>query len=222
LATARLVFGLLLGGPGLLGGAGRPAAAQPVTPPEVVFRSDVLERTTGQPNTYQIPFAACDPAGSYRLILENGSGGAQRVSSAAIWLNGAEVVSTLDLNQQVAEVVRPVTLGTANTLEVRLAGGPGGRLRITVEGYAQCFRVRFTAPLAGSVLHEPATLVEGEIRALGAVGLRLRTTIVLNGRVLDWFLPVQVNGRRFAAAVPLAPGDNRLVAIATDALGRAV
>jgi hypothetical protein len=216
----RQAVGTVLLAVAAAGGAGGSASAQGTVAPEVVFQSDVLERTTGEPNVHTVGFETCDTDGTYRLIVENGVDGSRRVSSGSILLNGAVVVDESDLNEQVAGVVRPVVLLATNTLEIRLAGGPGGRFRLTVDGYRRCLQVRITAPAPDTILTEPATVVEGEVRSTGVAGVRLRLLLPVQGQSVEWFVPAQVNGQRFAAWVPLAPGTVQIAAVATDDTGR--
>src|SRR5262245_34060319 len=200
-------------------GAVRTASAQATVDPEVLFQSDVLERTAGAPNVHRVSFRTCNTAGSYRIVVENGVEGSPRVSSGRILLNGVPVITESDLNQQVGSVVRAVALAVSNTLEIRLAGGPGGRFRVTIDGYRHCLSVRITAPVAGAVLTEPATVVEGEVVTAGTPGVQLRLRLPIRGQTLETMVPVQVNGRRFAAWVPLAPGSVQIAAVATDDTG---
>jgi hypothetical protein len=221
----RLFVGALVPVVGLVGvavvpGSVRPASSQMPLEPEVVFRSDVLERTPGAPNVHRVHFGTCDTAGSYQLIVENGVEGARRISSGRVLLNGVPVVTESNLNQQVARVVRTVALAVDNTLEIQLAGGSGGRFRITVEGYRHCLGVRITAPAPGAVLTDPAVVVEGEIETTGIAGVQLRLLLPVRGQTLEAIVPAQVNGKRFAAWVPLAPGTVRIAALATDDTGR--
>src|SRR5262249_36501418 len=201
-------------------GGPRMVSAQATVAPEVVFQSDVLERTVGAPNLHRVSFETCDTAGSYRLIVENGVDGSRRVSSGRVLLNGAAVVTESDLNQQVASVIRPVTLAANNTVEIRLAGGPGGRFRLTVEGYRHCLSVRITAPASGALLTDPASVVEGEMETTGTPGVQRKLRLPVYGQTLETLVPAQVNGRRFAAWVPLAPGMIQITALATDDTGR--
>lgn len=190
--------------------------------PEVVYRSDLLVRTTGQPNVYGATFTPCDPTGSFRLVFENGAEGGSRVEGATVLLNGPAVIESRDVNQQVARVERPVVLKASNAIEVSLASTPGGRVRVTVDGYMRCLRVRLTAPHGGSVLHEPATLVEGEIESRGPVSLRLRMSAALRGEAVELFVPVAAHGPRFAAWAPLPVGPVQFTVIASDQAGRTV
>jgi hypothetical protein len=180
----------------------------------------VLERTPGQPNEHRMTFETCDTSGSYRLVVDNGVDGSPRVSSGRILLNGALVVTEADLNQQVERLTRPVVLRDANVLELRMAGGPGGRLRLTVEGYRRCLKVRVVSPLPGAVLREPWVVVQGDLEGRGVAGVRLRVVLPIRGVPLETVVPAEVNMGRFAAWVPLAPGEVHITALATDDTGR--
>ena len=218
--TGAVVLAACLAGAGVYLGGGGTASAQATVAPEVVFQSDVLERTVGAPNVHRVTFETCDTAGSYRLVVENGVDGSRRVSSGRVLLNGIPVMTEPDLNQQVASVARAVTLAVNNTLEIRLAGAPGGRFRLTVEGYRHCLHVHITAPAPGSVLTDPATVVEGEIETTGTPGVQLKLRVPVYGQTLETLVPAQINGRRFAAWVPLAPGTVQIAALASDDEGR--
>jgi hypothetical protein len=192
-----------------------PAAAQ--SPPQVLFQSS-YERSGGQSDVYQDAFSTCDPTGSYRLVLDNGIDGAKRVSGGSVLVNGVKV---LDIQKSAAQIVRTVTLRPANGVEVRLSGPKGGRVRVTVDGSPRCLGVRFTAPLAGSVIAQPDTLVEGEIEAPGAAGVKLRVSYPTpGGAPVELFVASETNGGRFAAWLPLAPGALTVTALAADAAGR--
>lgn len=54
--------------------------------------SNKYTRTIGKPNTYQDAFQACNTSATYKLVVENGEGGKDRLSSASVNLNGLEVV----------------------------------------------------------------------------------------------------------------------------------
>ena len=87
-------------------GAVRTASAQATVDPEVVFQSDVLERTPGAPNVHRVSFETCDTAGSYRIVVENGVEGSPRVSSGQILLNGVPVITTLAQLRKLLDVVQ--------------------------------------------------------------------------------------------------------------------
>jgi RHS repeat-associated protein len=95
-----------------------------------------FDRTTGAPNKYLEQFSL--PVGvtaPYTLHIQNGEpDGTNRVSSATVKLNGVDILVPSDLNQNVANVDRTVTLTSANSLEVRLASNPGSYLIINLSG----------------------------------------------------------------------------------------
>lgn len=195
-------IGSVLAGLGLLHAGLVEGAAQ-----ERVFGPALYQRGAGAPAAYRGTFEVCDPAGSFRLVVENGPGGTPRLASAAVLLNGAPVVRPRDLNQQVGRLERAVGLRRVNQLEVRLASGPRGGLRLWVEGLMRCLRVRLTEPPAGSRVRSPRVLVRGEVEAAGEVG------VTVNG------VPAAVEGRAFAALVPVDPEVRELVAVATTPEG---
>ena len=196
----------------LVGAATGSAAAQPA--PQVLFQAS-YDRSGGATNVYQGSVATCDPTGSYRLVVDNGVDGTRLVL-----LNGVKV---LDLQKGARQLVKSVALRPTNGLEVQLGGPRGGRIRVTVDGYPHCLGVRLTAPLAGSTMAQPDTLVEGDVDAPGAVGVRLRVAYpnpTAGGAPIDMFVPAATNGRRFAAWLPLWPGTLSVTALAADAAGR--
>lgn len=90
-------------------------------------------RDTGQPvnviESFSIP---ADAGAPFTILVENGApGGSNRVSSATIKLNGTNLYTSNDFNQNVASLTKPVTLAATNTLEVMLASAPGSYLTIT-------------------------------------------------------------------------------------------
>jgi hypothetical protein len=66
-------------------------------------------------------------------MVNGNADGTNRISSASISLNGTQIIGPSDLNQQVAKIVKPVTLTDQNRLTVRLASKPGSFLTITIE-----------------------------------------------------------------------------------------
>lgn len=175
---------------------------------ERVFGPVLYQRGTGAPGLYKGAFEVCDPSGSFRLVVENGPGGTPRVSSATVLLNGEPVVRPRDLSQRVAGLERPVTLRSTNEIEVRLASGPPGGLRLWIEAAMRCLAVRITEPAGGSVVPGSRILVRGEVLGVNEVG------VTVNG------VPASVEDGRFAAFVPVEPGEARLTAVATDLTGR--
>jgi hypothetical protein len=215
-----IMYALLVIAPVEVQRAALPATAQP-GPPTVVYRSESFERTTGQPNAFQATFPACDSTSVHRLLVENGPQGARRVSSGTVIVNGTVVIDPSDLHSQNGELVRSISLLPENTLELRLGGGPGGQVRITVDGYPRCgLHVRITAPPSGATLPNPATLVQGELESAAPATLRLLVAVPFNGTTLESAVPVEVYRGRFAAWVPLTAGVVQVKAVATDDVGR--
>lgn len=191
-------IGAVVTGLGLLLAGAIQGAAQ-----ERVFGPSLYQRRAGLPATYRSTFEVCDPSGSFRLVVENGPAGTPRLSSASVLINGEPVVRPSDLNQQVGRLERSVGLRRVNELEVRLASGPRGGLRLWVEAVMRCLRVRLTEPAAGSVARGPWVLVRGEVEGAWEVG------VTVNG------VPAAVEGSDFAALLPADPEMTELVAVAT-------
>lgn len=111
-------------------------ASQPLTQTTEVFTiygPHRFTRNTGQPvnvvENFSIPTDAIAP---FTILVENGApSGSNRVSSATIKLNGTNLYSPSDFNQNVASLTKPVTLAPTNTLEVKLASALGSYLTIT-------------------------------------------------------------------------------------------
>ncbi len=101
-----------------------------------VFGPRRFDRTTGPPNQYLEQFAL--PAGvtsPYTLHIQNGElNGLNRISSATVKLNGVEILTPKDLNQNVAGLDRTVTLSPNNQLDLRIESNPGSYLIINIEG----------------------------------------------------------------------------------------
>lgn len=78
------------------------------------------------------------PATQFQLRLINGErDGSLRLSSGSIRINGAEVVSSSQLNQQVEFLSAVLSLQQRNTIEVTLAAKPEGALLLTLEPLSQ-------------------------------------------------------------------------------------
>jgi hypothetical protein len=74
------------------------------------------------------------PTTPVQLRLFNGKfGGARRVSSARVMLNGVEIASPRDFNQQVDVLARQVRLKKKNELKVLLDGAPDSSIRVVIE-----------------------------------------------------------------------------------------
>ena len=99
-----------------------------------VYGPQRFTRLPGQPvntvKTFSLPAEGFAP---FTILVENGSPeGSNRVSSATIKLNGANLFTPSDFNQNVASLTKSPTLTATNTLEVRLTSAAGSYLTITV------------------------------------------------------------------------------------------
>jgi hypothetical protein len=184
------------------------AAATVAAAPEAVF-SHTYVRGNGPPVTATDTFSVCDAAGQFTLVLVNGPGGLRRVSSGHVSVNGVEVIHPSDLNQQVDRIERPLAnVAADNTVEVTLAGGPGGAIALSVMATQSC-GIRITSPANGSTVTGPEVLVQGTMPA--SFGADVAVT---------------VNGTRgfagngsFAALVRVDTTVTALTAVASDANG---
>lgn len=90
-------------------------------------------RHEGRPENVEDTFSVLSP-GLYTLRVVNGDRyGKNRVSSAEIRLNGSVVVTPNRFNQQVREIVLPVSIVSTNVVSADLQGAPGGQFIITIE-----------------------------------------------------------------------------------------
>src|SRR6185369_17128654 len=95
-----------------------------------VYGPQRFTRLTGQAvndvRTFSLPAEASAPFG---IVVENGAPeGSNRVSSATIKLNGTDLFTPGDFNQNVSSLKKSVTLTATNTLEVKLTSAPGSYL----------------------------------------------------------------------------------------------
>ena len=169
-------------------------------------------RTTGQPDTYTEKFSQCEPLSKYELRVINGlADGRQRLSNATVVLNGKEVLSPHDLNQNVDRIERQVEAQSDNILEFRLASGPGGQLTISIECVENCFEIHPISPVPGAVLNQDRVLVTGTVQSSSEeVGVIVNT------------IPGEIAGPPFTFAVPdvhLESGSNTLIATAINSCG---
>lgn len=186
------------------------------TAPLPLFGPEKFSREAGTPDTVSRAFAACNTGATYRLVVENGATGKDRVSSATISLNGVEVVRPSDLNQRVERVEKEVALQGENTLAVRLTSNPGGFLTLSLFCVSGCLDVTIASPPPGSTVNKARTLVQGSLlNASGETGVVLTAA----GSAGDSAGLAQVQGNLFAGLMPLQAGENTLTATATDACG---
>ncbi len=123
---------------------------------ETVFGPHEFLRDNGRPQTFTETFTHCG-SGDCRLVVANGNpDGSNRTSSATILLNGVPVLGPSDLNPQVAEVSKDVTLTGDNTLTVIMRGKPGSSLSVTVQ--CEESEAQLTLGPPSSFLVDPTTL----------------------------------------------------------------
>ncbi|HEX8184522.1 MAG TPA: Ig-like domain-containing protein, partial [Blastocatellia bacterium] len=188
-----------------------------------VFGARRFDRTTGQPNSYVEQFTlSASATGPYTLHLQNGADDKEsRVSSARVKLNGADVLSPSDFNQNAGVIERNVTLAATNTLEVSLASKPGSFLTITIT--SACAPAD-TAPPVVSIT-SPADNFKTEDGTVPISG-----TAVDSGANASGVVSVTVNGAAavfdaqagtWAQAAALAVGANTITVRAVDNAGNA-
>lgn len=166
-------------------------------------------RAAGPPVVVVDTFSACDPSGTFRLVVVNGPGHHDRISSGSIVVNGIELVRERDFGQHVSRIERRLTsLLADNRLEVQLHSKPGAAIQITIEGIQSC-EVRITSPAPRSTLTEPVALVRGTV--MTPPGSNVGVTV--NGS------PGLVEAGQFAALVPVGPETTSLTARAIDVTG---
>ncbi len=94
-------------------------------------------RDTGEPVTVITNFSVLNPAMQYTLKIYNGGltdGEFDRVSSSIIKINGLDLVSPSEFNQNVAYIEKPIPLNSGNALSVELHGQPGGGITVLIVG----------------------------------------------------------------------------------------
>ena len=62
------------------------------------------ERIAGKPDVFKDSFLVCNTGATYSLIVQNGENGKNRISSAGISVNGAEIVKESEFNQKVERI----------------------------------------------------------------------------------------------------------------------
>ncbi|MBC8029832.1 MAG: Ig-like domain-containing protein [Pyrinomonadaceae bacterium] len=188
----------------------------------MIFGPRRFDRTTGPPNQYVEQFSL--PSGvtsPYTLHIQNGEpNGSNRVSSATVKLNGIDILTPSDLNQNVAGLDRIVTLAANNQLDVRLASSPGSYLIINIIGAMPVSdttppTVAITAPANSTVTAESEISVSGTASdtGTGATGV---AHVYVNDVEAAYN---SSNGTWSIAAVPLTPGANPITARAVDNAG---
>src|SRR5215813_6648173 len=131
-----------------------------------IYGPQRFTRLTGQPvnvvQTFSLPADAIAP---FSIQIENGAPeGSNRVSSATIKLNGTDLFTPSDFNQNVSSLNKPITTLTAtNTLEVKLTSAAGSYLTITITATRAA-----NQPALASVA--PARTTQGQILTVTVQG----------------------------------------------------
>lgn len=180
----------------------------PVVAAASVFGPVEYRRSTGPPDQFVATFQACGgPARHVLIVRAAPAEPGAKIGPAWVRLNGAEIIGPHDLVGPDAQVEKPVSLATANRLDLRLAGGPGRAIAIAIECRANCFGIR-TEP---AVVDAAGALVHGRVEGSpGEVG------VVIDG------IRAAVAADRFAAWIPLAPGSTTVNVTATAACGEQI
>jgi hypothetical protein len=175
---------------------------------DTVFGPRAYVRTTGSPDTFAETLDVCRPERPFVLRVENGPGGAVKVASGTITLNGVEVVHPSDFGKQVDTIERPVALAPSNALGVQLAGTPQGTVRVAIQSEVPCaVELRITAPVEGAVVATGSLVVRGTVRPPLGIALSV------NG------LAALVNGTDWAAEIPVDAATHQVTALAIPLSG---
>lgn len=102
------------------------SGAQPV-----IYGPEAFQRTTGSTDVYDENFSAV-PGPAFLVLFNGDDEQDSRVSSGSVVLNGVEVVSQNELNQQVDRLLKPVLLSASEALQVTLNGQPGGYITLLI------------------------------------------------------------------------------------------
>ena len=148
-----------------------------------VYGPQRFTRLTGQAvNVVQNFSLPADAAAPFNIVVQNGtSEGSNRVSSATIKLNGTDLYTPSDFNQNVSSLTKAVTMTATNTLEVKLTSAAGSYLTITLSATRPA-----NQPALVSVA--PARTTQGQILTVTAQGVNThwvagQTRLSLGGEV---------------------------------------
>lgn len=178
--------------------------------PSTIYEPHTFTREIAKPERATDTFEACDPKGSFRLIVVNGDEkGENLISSGVISVNGLPIITQSDFNQKVSRIERPLSnITEENSITVELGSKPWSQVTVSVEGIMSCLEVTINEPQEGATINRGSTIVKGTLESQTAdVG------VVVNGVLAE------VNGENWFALVPLKEGENILKAVATDGSG---
>src|SRR5438132_855022 len=98
----------------------------PLSETFTVYGPRRFDRQTGQAvNVVENFSISSDAAAPFSIQIQNGdANGSNRVSSATIRLNGADVFTPANFNQTVGSLTKAINLLSTNTLEVKLTSAP--------------------------------------------------------------------------------------------------
>lgn len=106
------------------------------SPDTLVYGPETFKRGTGAPNEWLVDIPA--PAGlapPYELRITNGDAfGSFRVTSARVFFNDVELAGPNHFGKRTASIKRNVELRSTNRLRVSMAGAPGSRFSIQIQG----------------------------------------------------------------------------------------
>ncbi len=187
-----------------------------------VFGPRRFDRTTGPPNQYveqfSLPVGVVSP---YTLHIQNGEpDGSNRVSSATVKLNGVDILTPSDLNQNVAGLDRTVTLAANNQLNVTVASVPGSYLIINIAGIVPVSdttppTVAITSPANNSTTTDSQVTVSGTAIDSGPGASGVAHVYVNNVEAAY----NSSSGTWTLANVSLALGSNQITVRAVDQAG---
>jgi len=175
------------------------------------------ERSAGKPDVFKETFPVCNTDATYNLVIQNGESGKSMASSASIIINGIELIKESEFNQKIDRIEKEITLIPENTLEVKLESIPESFITVAIQCIANCLDVDISTPTNGSTINKQKTTVKGSLyNAYGETGVMVGNTVSEGSARFSAYR----EGSEFAGLVPLAPGENNLTVIATDACGQ--
>ncbi|MDG5815419.1 RHS repeat-associated core domain-containing protein [Chitinispirillales bacterium ANBcel5] len=123
---------------------------------EKAFMETIFIRSTSKPTVDSVAFDLTKTDKSYSLRITNGPQDYQNVSSAVVWLNGEQVFTEKDFNQNVGFLERDVSLQYVNTIKVMIKSRPGSAILIGVygEGEKTMPIVEITSPADGYITNQ--------------------------------------------------------------------
>jgi RHS repeat-associated protein len=189
----------------------------------IVFGPKTYIRGNGQPETFADSFDVINPAGQFRMEVLNGEWGGKgrienAVSSARIYINGLELVSTNDFNQNVAVIERAIPSGVIqqdNVVEVCMASAPGSKLTVTVFGMDQepppvtdtdIPAIFITFPHDKAKINDPTPTITVKYKDLQSGINQSSFTAYLNSQDISSQFVLGVNGGEYQVTEPLPDG----------------